>query len=105
MNLIDHDLLIIADIPVDDESLIISVADYMYCLGEHFARRMMAWEYSFIERLYGFPIIPIWSERALNSSDARQLALRYQIAGEIDYLHSLPESSRKIYHSAMDKIT
>ena len=86
------------------KGLLISLANYMYYLGEHFSRSMLRWELSCIDRLYGFPCLPEWQERPI-STEARVMALGSKIDIKVAYQNTLPESSRDSYERACDRIT
>ena len=82
--------------------LLSALANLMSDLDE-FWRQVYCWEMDRLKRLFGFPVIPAWTERAL-SGDALGLALRYQMDQEVGYLMSLPEDSAAVYRRAQDRI-
>jgi hypothetical protein len=71
---------------------------------DSFWRERSHWELDRVQRLLGFPVIADWAERAL-SSEARAIALRYQLDSEVGYLRRLPKSSSAVYRRASDRIS
>jgi len=88
--------------PDADIRLIAAVADLMHDL-EQFWISMYRMELGRLDRLFGFPTVPRWTERAL-SSNARMMALRWEMDTHLGYLRSLPPATRDVYDRARDRI-
>lgn len=88
--------------PDADIRLLAAVADLMHDL-ERFWISMERVESGRLDRLFGFPAVPRWAERAL-SSNARMMALRWEMDTHLDYRRSLPPATRDVYDRARDRI-